>query len=271
MWLISTADEDGTRIKVHDIAFNCMGQAQGTLAEQMLRARLGMWAGHVAHPHADRQIVANTPQDKPSNGHDNCHLQEEMQREAQAIVAERRGPEISALTTESSREGVFAWAGGQPRAGQCALLAYNKACGALRCCLQSQLKPLIQFITYPVMIYCVRHSAGKGHFWLGPDATERLQEVEHCIAGMPGMWWCTSAMMLGWRRKRKMFPCGQSLRKRCVKVKHPITVDAQVVRGRTSWKSQPGTVSIGLCRCAILWRGVHGRAGCDMEHGQLTK
>ncbi|CAK0787776.1 hypothetical protein CVIRNUC_010998 [Coccomyxa viridis] len=58
--------------------------------------------------------------------------EEEMQREAQAIVAERRGPEISALTTESRREGVFAWAGGQPRAGQRALLAYNKACAALR-------------------------------------------------------------------------------------------------------------------------------------------
>ena len=57
-----------------------------------------------------------------------------MQREAQAIVAERRGPEISALTTESGRDGVFVWAGGQPQAGQRALLAYNKACGALRYC-----------------------------------------------------------------------------------------------------------------------------------------
>ena len=55
-----------------------------------------------------------------------------MLKEAQAIVAERRGPEISALKTESGRDGVFAWAGGQPRAGQRATLAYNKACGALR-------------------------------------------------------------------------------------------------------------------------------------------
>ena len=77
-------------------------------------------------------LFEKSHEDKSLNGYHNCHLQEEMQREAQAIVAERRGPEISALTTESSREGVFAWAGGQPRAGQRALLAYNKACGALR-------------------------------------------------------------------------------------------------------------------------------------------
>ena len=57
-----------------------------------------------------------------------------MQREAQSIVAERRGPEVSALRTEDERDGVFAWIGGQPQAGQRALLAYNKACGALRCC-----------------------------------------------------------------------------------------------------------------------------------------
>lgn len=59
-----------------------------------------------------------------------------MLLEAKAIVAERRGPEIAALRTEDGREGVFAWAGGQPRAGRRALLAYNKACGALRCCPQ---------------------------------------------------------------------------------------------------------------------------------------
>ena len=170
-------------------------------------------------------LFEKSHEDKSRNGHDDCHLQDEIQREAQAIVAERRGPEISALTTESSREGIFAWAGGQPQAGQRALLAYNKACGALRCCLQSQPKLPIQYITYPVMVYCVLHSAGKGHFWLGPDATEYLQEFKHCIAGMPGMWWCTSATMLGWRRKRKIFPCGYSLRKRCVRVKHPIHRD----------------------------------------------
>ncbi len=62
-----------------------------------------------------------------------CCLQEEMQREAHSIVAERRGPEISALRTEDGWDGVFAWAGGPPRAGQRALLAYNKACGAIRC------------------------------------------------------------------------------------------------------------------------------------------
>lgn len=55
-----------------------------------------------------------------------------MLKEAHAIVAERRGPEISALKAEGGRDGVFAWAGGQPRAGQRATLAYNKACGALR-------------------------------------------------------------------------------------------------------------------------------------------
>ena len=59
-------------------------------------------------------------------------LQEEMLAEAQAMVAERRGPEIAALRTEPGRDRVFAWAGGPPRAGQTALLAYNKACGALR-------------------------------------------------------------------------------------------------------------------------------------------
>ena len=46
-----------------------------------------------------------------------CCLQEEMQREAHSIVAERRGPEISALRTEDGWDGVFAWAGGPPRAG----------------------------------------------------------------------------------------------------------------------------------------------------------
>ncbi len=58
--------------------------------------------------------------------------QEEMLKEATAIVAERRGPEISALRTELGRQGVFAWAGGLPTAGQRAFLAYNKAHGPLR-------------------------------------------------------------------------------------------------------------------------------------------
>ena len=55
-----------------------------------------------------------------------------MLKEATAIVAERRGPEIAALRTEQGRQGVFAWAGGGPRAGQRAVLAYNKAHGPLR-------------------------------------------------------------------------------------------------------------------------------------------
>ena len=59
--------------------------------------------------------------------------QEEMLREAEALVAERRTPEVAAVRTEQGREGVFAWAGGPPRAGETAVLAYNKACGALRC------------------------------------------------------------------------------------------------------------------------------------------
>lgn len=59
-------------------------------------------------------------------------LQEEMLKEATSIVAERRGPEIAALRTEPGRQGVFAWAGGPPRAGQRAVLAYNKAHGPLR-------------------------------------------------------------------------------------------------------------------------------------------
>jgi hypothetical protein len=58
--------------------------------------------------------------------------QEEMLKEATAIVAERRVPEIAALPTEAGREGVFAWAGGPPTAGQPAVLAYNKAQGPLR-------------------------------------------------------------------------------------------------------------------------------------------
>ena len=95
-----------------------------------------MWAGHGNHMQRG-MLFGLSHGDKLRDGHNNCHLQEEMQREAQAIVAERRGPEISALTTESSSDGVFAWAGRQPRAGQRTLLAYNKACGALRCCWQS--------------------------------------------------------------------------------------------------------------------------------------
>ena len=134
MWLTSTAGVDGTRINAQYIAFNCMGQAQATVAEHVVRACLGVWAGRGVHLHADRHFIENSHRHKPFIGPRNCHLQEEMQREAQAIVAERRGPEISALTTESRREGVFAWAGGQPRAGQRALLAYNKACAALRYC-----------------------------------------------------------------------------------------------------------------------------------------
>jgi hypothetical protein len=59
-------------------------------------------------------------------------LQEEMLKEATSIVDERRGPEIAALRTEPGRQGVFAWAGGPPRAGQRAVLAYNKAHGPLR-------------------------------------------------------------------------------------------------------------------------------------------
>lgn len=57
-----------------------------------------------------------------------------MWTEAQAMVADRRGPEIAALRTEPGRPGVFAWAGGGPVAGTTALLAYNKNAGALRCC-----------------------------------------------------------------------------------------------------------------------------------------
>jgi hypothetical protein len=59
-------------------------------------------------------------------------LQEEMLQEAEAMVAERRGPEIAAVRAEPGRDRVFAWAGGPPRAGATAVLAYNKACGALR-------------------------------------------------------------------------------------------------------------------------------------------
>ena len=59
-------------------------------------------------------------------------VQEEMLQEAEAMVAARRGPEIAVLRTEPGRDRVFAWAGGPPRAGATAVLAYNKACGALR-------------------------------------------------------------------------------------------------------------------------------------------
>ena len=72
-----------------------------------------------------------------------------MQREAQSIVAERRGPEISALRTEDGRDGFFAWAGGQPKAGQLAMLAYNKACGAIRCCSRSSLHSADLLTSHP--------------------------------------------------------------------------------------------------------------------------
>ena len=78
-----------------------------------------------------------------------CQVQDEMQREAQSIVAERRGPEISALRTEDGRDGVFAWAGGQPKAGQQAMLAYNKACGAIRCFSNSNLHPADLLTSHP--------------------------------------------------------------------------------------------------------------------------
>ena len=71
-----------------------------------------------------------------------CHAsQEEMLKEAEALVAERRTPEVAAVRTEQGREGVFAWAGGPPRAGEAAVLAYNKACGALRCSITSVHSP----------------------------------------------------------------------------------------------------------------------------------
>ena len=43
-------------------------------------------------------------------------------------------------------------------------------------------------MTLLVAATCVLHVAGRGRIWLGPDATDHLQEVKHCIAGMPGMW-----------------------------------------------------------------------------------
>lgn len=55
-----------------------------------------------------------------------------MLKEATAIVADRRVPEIAALPSEAGRDGVFAWAEGPPTAGQQAVLAYNKAHGPLR-------------------------------------------------------------------------------------------------------------------------------------------
>ncbi|KAK9832645.1 hypothetical protein WJX81_006656 [Elliptochloris bilobata] len=58
--------------------------------------------------------------------------EEEMRREAEASVAAQRGPELAALRTEPGRQGVFAWAGGPPTAGESAVLAYNKAPGPLR-------------------------------------------------------------------------------------------------------------------------------------------
>ena len=93
MWLTSTAGVDGTRINAQYIAFNCMGQAQATVAEHVVRACLGVWAGRGVHLHADRHFIENSHRHKPFIGPHNCHLQEEMQREAQAIVggAQRAG------------------------------------------------------------------------------------------------------------------------------------------------------------------------------------
>ncbi len=58
---------------------------------------------------------------------------EELQTEAAAIVAERRGAVLEGLKLQASIPGVFTWLPAPPPAGQRVTLAYNKAHGALRC------------------------------------------------------------------------------------------------------------------------------------------
>ena len=57
---------------------------------------------------------------------------EELQTEAAAIVAERRGAILDGLKLQASLPGVFTWLPAPPPAGQRVTLAYNKAHGALR-------------------------------------------------------------------------------------------------------------------------------------------
>ena len=62
-------------------------------------------------------------------------MQASVRAEAEALVMERRGPELEGLLShldESSLDGAIAWAGGPPQAGRTTTLLYNKACGPLR-------------------------------------------------------------------------------------------------------------------------------------------
>ena len=52
--------------------------------------------------------------------------------EARLIVEERRSRVVLGIQGQASRDGVFQWVGGPPKAGQPATLAYNKNSGALR-------------------------------------------------------------------------------------------------------------------------------------------
>lgn len=55
-----------------------------------------------------------------------------MLKEARTIVEERRSAAVLSIQGQPSRDGVFQWVGGPPKAGQQATLAYNKNAGALR-------------------------------------------------------------------------------------------------------------------------------------------
>lgn len=51
--------------------------------------------------------------------------EQELRQAAQAVIAERRKPALRALQATDAKPGVFAWAGGAPKAGNRAFLAYN--------------------------------------------------------------------------------------------------------------------------------------------------
>ena len=59
-------------------------------------------------------------------------MQKELLTEARTIVEERRSGVVLGIQGQASRDGVFQWVGGPPKAGQKATLAYNKNSGALR-------------------------------------------------------------------------------------------------------------------------------------------
>jgi hypothetical protein len=56
-----------------------------------------------------------------------------VRAEAAKVAAERRGAPLQGFRLQDGLPGVFAWRPAPPVAGSTAVLAYNKAHGALRC------------------------------------------------------------------------------------------------------------------------------------------